>query len=591
MSSYAVELFSEEWFFTAGIIGLKRLYRDELPMVNGNPAITTEMLDTLADHYFDHLLNTYNIAQREEKRMQKLLNWALKKEKEAFKEIVRLTSEQLKKVEKYFPDQAVELKTIIANMKKPESWEEMKEYANNYLNIMNNEDINKKLTLNYVKSLYISPFYGQTSFLQKTFASMTYEEHIERMVKDIVQPARLEIEFAELMQSTESEQEIKDFLEKHKGYSGFKNWLKAIKKLNLPDIHQWFRENVLPCSFVDSLHGTSNFEEMMFLPLGVSRANATNFFYDFNKANPVPMSAVARLILFLFPVGAAFYNRRIGDGAAQETRRYAGIVLNSSRFADNYDSNETYRNIRQEGGSFTDAVFGVLDDAKQKADRSERSLSFIEVYTDGSKKTVLDYYHMPSYAASYFTSKQSNSLRLLFLKEEKDQFIRSVLSGRDPKQEMFRYLRQAIQEPQHRTGAFVTVQQRAKIIRMRKGVNDEMEKKQDKQIYVIYKQGISLQKGLEGKAGSNTGDVYRADVSKKVQGIAYRLLNSVKTGNPDSFLDTVMRLHVAANLPVSSLFLDVLKKDGLDFATIGGAFIAGLLGEEYKEKSKEEESK
>lgn len=591
MNAYAVELFSEEWFFTAGLIGLKRLYRDELPTVNGNPAITAEMLDTLADRYFDYLFHTYNIAQREEKRMQKLLNWALKKEKEAFKEIVRLTSEQLKKVEKYFPDQAVELKTIVADMKKPESWEEMKEYTDNYLNIMNRENVNKKLTLNYIKSLYISPFYGQTSFLQKTFASMTYEEHIERMVKDIVQPARLEIEFAELMQSTESEQEIKDFLEEHKDYSGFKNWLRAIKKLNLPDIHQWFRENVLPCSFVDSLPGTSNFEEMMFLPLGVSRANATNFFYDFNKANPVPMSAVARLTLFLFPVGAAFYNRRIGDGAAQETRRYAGIVLNSSRFADNYDSNETYRNIRQEGGSFTDAVFGVLDDAKQKADRSERSLSFIEVYTDGSKKTVLDYYHMPSYAASYFTSKQSNALSVLFLKEEKDQFIRSVLSGRDPKQEVFRYLRQAIQEPKHRTGAFVTVQQRAKIVRMRKGVSAEMDQKQDKQIYVIYKQGISLQKGLEGKAGSNTGDVYRADVSKKVQGIAYRLLNSVKTGNPDSFLDTVMRLHVAANLPVSSLFLDVLKKDGLDFATIGGAFIAGLLGEEYKEKSKEEESK
>ncbi|WP_197076582.1 type I-B CRISPR-associated protein Cas8b1/Cst1 [Domibacillus indicus] len=549
------------------------------------------MLDTLAERYFHYLFSTYNIAERDAKRMQNLLSWAEKNERDAFKEISRFAAEQLKKIDKYFPTQAVELKRVIDVMKKPESIEQMKVYVDKYLKIVTSEEINQKLTINYVKSLYISPFYGQTSFLQKTFSAMTYDTHLKRMIKDFIEPARLEITFAELLQSAKSEEEIKDFLEKHKDYSGFKGWLKAIKKMKLSDTHQWFHENLLPCSFIDSLYATMNFEEMMFLPLGISRTNATNFFYDFNKINPIPMSAVARLILFLFPIGATFYNRQVGHGTAKETRRYAGIVLNSTRFADNYDANETYRNIRNEGGSFTDAVFGVLADVKQKAERSQRSLLFIEVHTDGSKKTVLDYYHMPAYASKYFSSNQSNALRVLFLKEEKDQFIRSILNGRDPKQEMFRYVREAIKNATHRTGALVMVQQRAKIMRVKKGVNEEMDEKQDKQIYVIYKQGIALQKRLEGKTNTETHDVYRADASKKIQGIAYRLLNSLKTGNPDSFLDTIMRLHVGVGLPVSSLFLDVLKKGGLDFETIGGAFIAGLLGEEYKEKPIGEEAK
>lgn len=62
----------------------------------------------------------------------------------------------------------------------------------------------------------------------------------------------------------------------------------------------------------------------------------------------------------------------------------------------------------------------------------------------------------------------------------------------------------------------------------------------------------------------------------KLSGISYRLLNSLKTNNTESFMDTLLNCYLYAKLPVPEVFLGALRSEG-EFKTIGYAFVAGLI--------------
>ena len=62
----------------------------------------------------------------------------------------------------------------------------------------------------------------------------------------------------------------------------------------------------------------------------------------------------------------------------------------------------------------------------------------------------------------------------------------------------------------------------------------------------------------------------------KLSGISYRLLNSLKTNNPSSFMDTVLNCYLYIKAPVPNIFLDTLRNEE-SFKTIGYAFVAGLI--------------
>lgn len=70
----------------------------------------------------------------------------------------------------------------------------------------------------------------------------------------------------------------------------------------------------------------------------------------------------------------------------------------------------------------------------------------------------------------------------------------------------------------------------------------------------------------------------------KLSGISYRLLNSLKTNNTDSFMDTLLNCYLYAKLPVPEVFLDTLRSEE-DFKTIGYAFIAGLIEGKKEDKN------
>ncbi|MBS4537081.1 type I-B CRISPR-associated protein Cas8b1/Cst1 [Clostridium sp. D2Q-11] len=62
----------------------------------------------------------------------------------------------------------------------------------------------------------------------------------------------------------------------------------------------------------------------------------------------------------------------------------------------------------------------------------------------------------------------------------------------------------------------------------------------------------------------------------KLNGISYRLLNSLKTNNKDMFMDTLLNCYLYAQKCVPKVFLDALK-DEENFKSIGYAFVTGLI--------------
>lgn len=89
---------------------------------------------------------------------------------------------------------------------------------------------------------------------------------------------------------------------------------------------------------------------------------------------------------------------------------------------------------------------------------------------------------------------------------------------------------------------------------------------------------------LGNSAGYYLREKYRRKGAvDKLNGIAYRMLNALKTNNVDSFMNTLLNCYLYTKDSVPKIFLDTLRSDE-KFKTIGYAFVAGII-----EGKKEEE--
>ena len=102
--------------------------------------------------------------------------------------------------------------------------------------------------------------------------------------------------------------------------------------------------------------------------------------------------------------------------------------------------------------------------------------------------------------------------------------------------------------------------------------------------------GVGYMKDLDKdivELGNNAGYFLRKDYgdsADKLSGISYRLLNSLKTNNADSFMDTLLNCYLYVKKPVPKVFLDTLRSED-KFKTIGYAFVAGLIDGKREDKN------
>lgn len=96
---------------------------------------------------------------------------------------------------------------------------------------------------------------------------------------------------------------------------------------------------------------------------------------------------------------------------------------------------------------------------------------------------------------------------------------------------------------------------------------------ESKHIWHVYHLGNDLRIRLTKSAAP------KPDVpSKKINGLAYRLLNAVRSGDQGTFLNVLLRIYIAAEAPVPKSLVGALENDE-KFQVIGLSYINGLLGE------------
>ena len=93
---------------------------------------------------------------------------------------------------------------------------------------------------------------------------------------------------------------------------------------------------------------------------------------------------------------------------------------------------------------------------------------------------------------------------------------------------------------------------------------------EEKSLWAMYMQGKNLLERLKER-----------DAENKIQSIAYKLLNALKIGDVNQFMDVMMRVYMAYDLEVPSLLIKALQ-DKDNFYLLGYSFLNGLLGKENK---------
>jgi CRISPR-associated protein Cst1 len=93
---------------------------------------------------------------------------------------------------------------------------------------------------------------------------------------------------------------------------------------------------------------------------------------------------------------------------------------------------------------------------------------------------------------------------------------------------------------------------------------------EEKSLWAMYMQGKNLLERLKDR-----------DAENKIQSIAYKLLNALKIGDVNQFMDVMMRVYMAYDLEVPSLLIKALQ-DKDNFYLLGYSFLNGLLGKENK---------
>lgn len=101
----------------------------------------------------------------------------------------------------------------------------------------------------------------------------------------------------------------------------------------------------------------------------------------------------------------------------------------------------------------------------------------------------------------------------------------------------------------------------------KKEVNTIME---SKELWHVYHKGLDLAGTLRQRKAEN-----------KINTMAYKLLNAIRTEDAGYFMEVLARVYLAYDMDMPSIFVKTLSSK-TDFSALGYSFINGLLGKEYE---------
>lgn len=562
----------DEWFFTQGLVGYKKIlesYGEKVQTTHDGIVVDKRHLKILADAFFTYYLNHYNVASQEEQVLRRLHSQFKNGDTSVKKDLNGHIKDIKKEVGKYFSDIPEGKKLIeVADFYRKEKRyiAEMDQWINEFIENLNTTQINQMLTINSFKynskQDSLKPYFGQVSFLNVTHNKKSLNEQKAIFYNDFIAPVFEEWKLWSAL-SDGNEEEIFEVLNTT-SYKELNSLKRTLKKKSLEEMMDYINREVHQCSFTDFPIALHYFEEGVFLPLALSLKN-TNITWNV-QGKLLPLCSLARLLIFCAQAGAT---RSQGKSI---------FVYYGGTFDEIYQTNQFYTDMKNPNKTFDEIVFDLVREQKVKANFLQKHYLIFEYVSDidtKKKKTLLDYTVMTPPIMKLFSMHGNlfNSIHYTI----KGAFIRSLLQGRDPKHLITNVLRNKIKNN------YSTFE----VIRMTqiRHLNQFYTKGEDANM------DSSLQKRYVWALVKSAEEVKHHVGQKKAQGIAYRLLNAVRSNDKHTFMDTVMRMYISCKLQMPGLLLEVLHEDKMDFETVGNAWIAGLVSNsnDIKEGEKADE--
>lgn len=592
-----IKLYLNDWFINMGIIGFLRIIQNadkinQMIIKDNYVEFDNNILKDFHKDFFLYFLKRYDIAKRECAKLDKYL--IIAKNKEKFKDAVKWSKENIsynkgkikgKFINKIYEEKCNEIYTELGKIKDFNQYNDFKDLINSFEGLINNKEVNDKLSTNFIRSILSSDFFGQASFLQKTCAKKTAAEQANILYDDYIKPIFEECEFYEQIEDSENINQI-NILKQENLSKEFKKILKEIpkdiKRGSIEDLKSYLNNNMQHCSIWNEYLATSDYSEGMFLPLAVSTSNSKNFMWNFNTSYPV--CNLIKLILLCTPAGVT----DMDEG-------YFGFVNMDTSVEDLFKCNENFRMMNSKDNPYEDLIYDIVDKTSKKSIWTLENILFIEFSADyNSKKCKLNYFNISKPIAIYFKDYAKKDFEKVKDKQFKKDMVSLILNNKAIKTITYKNsnnekdisiadnintlidikLRNDIRKNiSFEYDALIGTIAYYKINLIRKG----FDKVDSKKIWSIFKSGQELNAYYVDKDSEN-----------KIQGIAYKLLNASKAGNKNDFMDSLLRIYMSANKEVPTLFLNIMHEKDLDFQTVAHAFISGFISKEKTIVKKEE---
>ena len=557
----SIKFYLSEWFYNMGIVGLLRILKfnnvDESKYTTKENylEIEDELLDNFAEYYFNYFFTINDDRERFITITNKATNLIINYEKPSASSDREVSakdiSEAIKNVYDYFKkyensvkntsyvdefndllNSIKEMNSLIKKDTSIETLESAKSILNNLSDFVSIEEIRKKRAANITRS-NLSDFFGQASFLNPSFAGAYAQDFIEKMHKDYVQP-------------------VKD---KYNQNSSKKSKSKTVYNCSL-------------CS--RETRGNYHFDEAIFSPIGLSLTENKNFFW--NEVTKFPICEECKLLLMCTPAGCTPLRKsRSTINGIEYYTEYTFVNLDTD-IDSLFKINENFKQRSSSSNPYRELIIDIVTEKEQKALWTLQSIFFVEFQTK-KKTTYLHYFNIAPYKAKFFSDKQVNYL-LTHIYPSRFQMdtMEYILNDRDLYLLIYDNLSNYIKKAGTPIWCFNVVCLR----HLLNGYKRRQKKVSTEIINEAFDYGKSLNRYYVA-----------TDSANKINSIGYKMLNAVKVGDKEEFLDNLIRTCMSIQKPIPDLFLNVLTEQRADFKDIALAFICGFTALPLEAASKE----
>ena len=606
-----LRVYRGDWFFNMGIVGFLNIIKKadkqaEIFIMEDYIEFDSLFLENFHEYYFNYFMDEYDVSKRIKKNIDYSINFIKSKPdriKDGIKKIKDSVKQQNDKIKKFDEEKFNMIKEKLDSMSKIKSYDEfdsLEALVDETIDIFKIKSINDRLTANLYKYVVQDNYFGQVSFFNVAKAKLDLDGLKQVMFNDYLRQIIYFGELGDLLEENDYDKLknylndrlnsiAKDINEKKVSKSSINTIEKIMKEINknfikknksIEDIKKYM-DSLEVCEMCGLYKGIlDEYSESNFAPLGVSTNNARNMFW--NQAYVPSICDICKLILFCTPAGATYTRKNYLINEENEFylfvnmdtcinelfERNNSLKAQKSEYSDSKDENP-----------FNQLIKSIVEENTLKSEWQLRNILFVEFKASiDSKKCKINYFNIPTYLAKFFV-KENKKIQSIYDYKLKSNVLDLILKSKDLKHLINNTLRNIVKsnlESNNKSNisglsCFNVVQLRTILNNYKRGVY----KMDYKKLRKIYESGCEIHDYYIDKNAKN-----------KIEGITYKILNLIKVGNKNDFMQTILRIFSPSEKTPPEEILQIFVEEDLDFESVGYAFVTGLISGKYEGKDK-----